>query len=285
MKNLPIVGKILAILGVFGLFVVVVTGYVTHQMRSIDTGYKNLRGGETAALIGLLRANGALEIMRAEVGELRVNPAASGNQTSAADVPRLRAHVAQFMGQAVAAYPQDAAEMQLLKSRGEQLVNGECGDPGQLTAMAAADGGGATMQTEFLTKCVPQFATMSSDIVAEINRVAAGENTQFSSLTAMTSGTILTTIGLILVGLVLMVLGGFFAARSWISVPVKALQGVMGRLSGGDLQTKVLGVERKDEIGGMARAVQVFKDAGLEKVGLEEGATAVAAQVRSGACG
>ena len=83
-----------------------------------------------------------------------------------------------------------------------QLVNGACGDPAQLTAMAAADGGGATLQTEFLNKCVPQFATMSNDIVGEINRVAAGDIiSSLSSLTAMTSGTILTTIVLILVGL------------------------------------------------------------------------------------
>jgi hypothetical protein len=57
-KNLPIVGKILTILGAFGIFVLVVTGYVTHQMRSIDNGYKTLRGGETATLIALLGPTG-----------------------------------------------------------------------------------------------------------------------------------------------------------------------------------------------------------------------------------
>jgi methyl-accepting chemotaxis protein len=62
---------------------------------------------------------------------------------------------------------------------------------------------------------------------------------------------------------------------------VKALQGVMGRLSGGDLQAKVLGAERRDEIGGMARAVQVFKEAGLEKLRMEEEAKVVAAQVEA----
>ena len=48
----------------------------------------------------------------------------------------------------------------------------------------------------------------------------------------------------------------------------------MGRLSGGDLQAKVTGTDRKDEIGGMARAVQVFKDAGIEKQRLEAEAEA-----------
>ncbi len=74
-------------------------------------------------------------------------------------------------------------------------------------------------------------------------------------------------------------LGGFFAVRAWIVAPVKALQGVVGRLSGGDLQANVLGSDRKDEIGGMARAVQVFKDAGIEKQRLE--AEAVAQRVEA----
>ncbi|HVE21273.1 MAG TPA: HAMP domain-containing protein, partial [Acidocella sp.] len=279
MKNLPIVGKILTILGAFGFFVLAVTGYVTHQMRTIDTGYKNLRGGETAALIGLLRANGALEIMRSDLGELVVSKAASGNPTTVAEVARVRAHTAMFLEQAAGAYPQDAAAMQQLETRGLQLANGQCGNPNELAATATVDGSGGTMQTEFLSKCVPQFVALSNDIVSEINRVAADENTRFASLAAATGGTITTTLSLILVGLVLMMVAGFFGARSGISAPVKALQNVMGRLSGGDFQAKILGAERRDEIGGMARAVQVFKDAGLEKLRLEEDAKATAAQM------
>jgi methyl-accepting chemotaxis protein len=52
----------------------------------------------------------------------------------------------------------------------------------------------------------------------------------------------------------------------------------MGRLAQGELQATVEGADRRDEIGGMARAVQVFKEAGLEKLRLEEGAHVAAAQ-------
>lgn len=43
----------------------------------------------------------------------------------------------------------------------------------------------------------------------------------------------------------------------------------MHRLAGGDLTTDVIGADRRDELGGMAKAVQVFKEAGIEKVRLE----------------
>jgi methyl-accepting chemotaxis protein len=84
---------------------------------------------------------------------------------------------------------------------------------------------------------------------------------------------------LMLGGLVLVMLVGFFAIRSWVVTPVQALQGVMGRLSAGDLKASVAGTERKDEIGGMARAVQVFKDAGIEKQRMESEAVAQRVQV------
>jgi methyl-accepting chemotaxis protein len=84
------------------------------------------------------------------------------------------------------------------------------------------------------------------------------ENTATAALGMTASNTVTTTFLLIFSGLVAIMLGGFFAVRGWVVAPVKGLQGVMGRLSGGDLQAKVTGTDRKDEIGGMARAVQVF---------------------------
>ena len=45
-----------------------------------------------------------------------------------------------------------------------------------------------------------------------------------------------------------------------VSSPVKAMTGVMGRLAGHDLTAEITGRDRKDEIGAMAAAVQVFKD-------------------------
>ncbi len=46
--------------------------------------------------------------------------------------------------------------------------------------------------------------------------------------------------------------------------PLNALTDAMNRLAGGDLATDVPGVRRKDELGGMAAAMQVFKDNAIE---------------------
>ncbi|ATQ44427.1 methyl-accepting chemotaxis protein [Caulobacter mirabilis] len=55
-----------------------------------------------------------------------------------------------------------------------------------------------------------------------------------------------------------------------ISAPVNAMNALMRRLAAGDNSVEIKGAERRDEIGEMAAAVQVFKDAAIEKVRLEE---------------
>ena len=86
---------------------------------------------------------------------------------------------------------------------------------------------------------------------------------------------------------------GFFSAMlllaagvNWlivkkISNPLAKLDEVMARLSRQENVKNIPGVDRHDEIGGMARAVQVFKDAGLEKVRLEGEAKALAERVEA----
>jgi len=65
--------------------------------------------------------------------------------------------------------------------------------------------------------------------------------------------------GAIALALLLAVGAAALIIRS-VSTPVKRMTGVMGKLAAHDLSVSVTGLERRDEIGAMAQAVQVFKD-------------------------
>ncbi|MGA0605889.1 methyl-accepting chemotaxis protein [Phenylobacterium sp. VNQ135] len=54
-----------------------------------------------------------------------------------------------------------------------------------------------------------------------------------------------------------------------IASPVRAMTDAMGKLASGDNTVEIPARDRKDEIGAMAGAVQVFKDAAIEKLRLE----------------
>ncbi|HEY1721714.1 MAG TPA: methyl-accepting chemotaxis protein [Magnetospirillaceae bacterium] len=65
-------------------------------------------------------------------------------------------------------------------------------------------------------------------------------------------------IGAILVAALMSVALGFWLIRN-VSAPIKTMTSVMGRLADHDLAVAITGIERQDEIGAMAKAVQVFK--------------------------
>jgi methyl-accepting chemotaxis protein len=66
-----------------------------------------------------------------------------------------------------------------------------------------------------------------------------------------------------------------------VSAPLDQLSGQMRRLAGGDLAVEVLGLSRRDEVGLMSQAVQVFKDNGLKARALEGEAAAMRADAET----
>lgn len=55
-------------------------------------------------------------------------------------------------------------------------------------------------------------------------------------------------------------LAGILMARFGISTPLSRMKSAMDTLANGDTDASVFGLDRKDEVGAMARSVQVFKD-------------------------
>lgn len=85
---------------------------------------------------------------------------------------------------------------------------------------------------------------------------------------AMTVSTVILALalGITLVAMVATVL----ISNRLIAQPIRAMTDLMGRLADGDLSIKVGDIERQDEIGGMAQAVEVFRRNALEKAQAEK---------------
>ena len=78
-----------------------------------------------------------------------------------------------------------------------------------------------------------------------------------------------TSSGLSVLAIVLGLGFAFLVARSIIG-PIHAMTAAMGRLAQGDLGVDIPARSNKDEIGAMAKAVQVFKDNAIEKKRMDE---------------
>jgi methyl-accepting chemotaxis protein len=65
-------------------------------------------------------------------------------------------------------------------------------------------------------------------------------------------------------GLVFLIIGGgIFSVGLGVIQPMTHMTGVMARLAGGELDTQIPSLNRADEVGAMARAVQVFRENAL----------------------
>jgi methyl-accepting chemotaxis protein len=78
-------------------------------------------------------------------------------------------------------------------------------------------------------------------------------------------------IGLALVSVVLVVAGFLFVIRDLLR-PLEAFRNAMALVAQGRLDVEMPSVERNDEIGAMAKALMVFRDAAVEKERLEQDA-------------
>ncbi|HYE50413.1 MAG TPA: methyl-accepting chemotaxis protein [Azospirillaceae bacterium] len=105
-----------------------------------------------------------------------------------------------------------------------------------------------------LTALVEQDASRANEASAEGAAVYAAAST--------------TALAAVVVLVMLAVALALYFETSVSKVLVR-LSGLMSRLAGGDLAVEVEGRERGDEVGEMARAVQVFKENGLEMRRLE----------------
>jgi methyl-accepting chemotaxis protein len=86
-------------------------------------------------------------------------------------------------------------------------------------------------------------------------KTEAAELASFTSTQLITSSVIGLTIAIGLLGAI-MVYG--------VARPLNGVAGAMGQLANGDLSVNVTGIERKDEVGVLARSLQVFKDNAIE---------------------
>ncbi|WP_029032018.1 methyl-accepting chemotaxis protein [Salinarimonas rosea] len=113
---------------------------------------------------------------------------------------------------------------------------------------------------ERLRVAVRDYATELDTRVRRTSESATDEYEASSSL----------MIGAGVAGVSLGLLFGFFVGQVGIAKPIRTIVDVLQRLAAGEFTTQVSGLERKDEIGAVARTALVFKENGLERVRLEE---------------
>src|SRR5215217_7093353 len=96
-----------------------------------------------------------------------------------------------------------------------------------------------------------------------------GTGVYIDDLRAAAQASLIET-GLIALVVALIVAGVAFLIARTITNPIARLTNVMGKVADGQFDTEVIGADRRDEIGAMARAVEVFRENGLKVTEMTE---------------
>jgi methyl-accepting chemotaxis protein len=273
-RHIPIVAKFLLVLGLFGLFALGSTFFAAHQMRRIQTGYGAVVGTSVRAAALVAEAREHLVALRQDLGQFLIDSSGgdAGGEQAAMATDEAAFHAA--IERAVAISPGDAASLKTVDARVSQLIHRTCRRTIRMAVIATSQAQTDIAQGDYLTECSPQFLPVAQALQAIQDRLQRQSVADMRQLAASTGEMVRLTFAIILGGLAAIMLFGFFAVRIWIAAPVRGLQAVMRRIAAGDEAAAVPGEDRGDEIGDMARAVAVFKEAGQAKRRLEAEAEA-----------
>ncbi|WP_193170937.1 methyl-accepting chemotaxis protein [Nisaea nitritireducens] len=108
---------------------------------------------------------------------------------------------------------------------------------------------------------IDRFTEAAMKLEQELSGISAHAVAQRTAALASFTVTMIVSIALIIV---VAVVSAFAMSRS-IATPIGSMTALMGEMANGNLDITVSGTERKDEIGSMAAAVEIFKRNGLEQ--------------------
>ncbi|NKD87922.1 HAMP domain-containing protein [Haematospirillum sp. 15-248] len=112
-------------------------------------------------------------------------------------------------------------------------------------------------------KATPQGRTVRTTVASLVDNVDVELQKKSDNLGDSADAAIVGTIVLIVGGLVAVVLIAVVLVKTTISGPMNGLASVMETIADGNFDTEIQGLDRKDEIGVMARSVDVFRQNGI----------------------
>jgi methyl-accepting chemotaxis protein len=256
--------KILTALMLLALSFAASAIYSSLALKTADRATTALVAHRAPAALELARVGRVVNVIgyatyRA-IAEDGATPAA---RQAKADIDASAAQILKNLENAERLLPENAATYEKFDVQANQIV-----ELAQRAANLALEGQDDQAKL-VVAQLDPMVAEMTKEIVAFNTQAAVRDDKAVADLTAAARQAIAINIVLAVVGVVGGMGFGLWVAIGKISRPLTGLSERMRRLAEGDLQIVVEGQDRGDEVGGMARAVQVFKENGVKAKELE----------------
>ncbi|MBD9388008.1 HAMP domain-containing protein [Agrobacterium sp. AGB01] len=264
LKNAKIQTKVVFVIALMSIVSLSGLGYVSLQYKHTDDNYSEFIANNGVAAVLNARTSGNLNALGMQILRATLNEAGSSDFENA---------VKTFRGDSKQLEDRQNTIVKLIPSRADaarDILNGvaEVQAVGERTIALMQAGQTADAQKmalELLKKLGEVSPKISAGNEQLIERMVKGSD----ELTANTNSTIFKSItGIVILSCLLIALGLYVSSRG-ITMPIARLRERMASLANGDTAAEVDGMDRKDEVGQMAAAVQVFREGAIERIRLE----------------
>ena len=260
-KNIPMLGKIFSLLGVLSLIVVAAVFFTTSRMSAISDDYGRVISGPGVASVDMERAS--KNILRVEAAFYKLMSSSDSQDIAAAnsELKQAQSSFSKETNEALKALPSEAKRIEGIQASYNAAIDETCAETRQL----AESGDDANALRLMKAKCDPAIVQLEKTMAKVVDETIADNAAASAAAGEDTQRTIGITWAGLGFGLVIVMLGAMIVTRMGIVQPLSALNATMSEMDKGALDITVPGRDRKDELGGMARTLETFRQ------GLEEG--------------
>ncbi len=258
-NNLPIIGKIVSLLLLLGALSGLAAVYSGLKMQGIDDAYSDLITHGDRAAIQMARGNRAMVSILAAIYKNTIA------DTEAEDKKALETQkwgydrTINLFDVAAKLAQQHADEINDITAAFKKTYDVMCAETLRLANDRTDPNGHAKARTELTKACEPGLQALMARITP-LNETLIKEADKTSvDLSGETKSTVMLNYAIVFAGIVVSIIAAIFLAISTIARPLKHLAETMKLISKGELSTKVVGTDRRDEIGAMSRTVEVCR--------------------------
>jgi methyl-accepting chemotaxis protein len=267
-ENVKISSKIVGVIALLAVVMAMSIAYASFAMGRISANYADLAERVEPAVALNIGMSRYISEYAHKSYQLAMEDTDEGNRRVMADVEAARKDIAELSKQVHKALPEhqgELAEIDALMATAYQVCAAPIKAAGDATQPVDIVKAGHRLRDE----CDPALSKALERITQVNEELMTATRAKSADLSSSASTSIWVTIIVALAGLVGAVCAGLWVASKGIAQPVRLLSVVMERFARNDLDADVPGTGRGDELGAMARTVEVFKQNALERRDME----------------
>ncbi|PKU22725.1 methyl-accepting chemotaxis protein [Telmatospirillum siberiense] len=227
-------------------------------MHGIDDAYSDLIARVDRSTVFSSRAGRQLEAYASLGYQIPAADTQEQNELLRKKIKETQQRYAELMGSVRKSLPEKATELDAI-DRSVRNTYDACAPVFEFGLTAVSDADNMTALRRMKIECTPLAQKALAEMTTLNDGLLVYADKASDDLTDSTNHTITTVIVLAGAGILLALALSLWISRKGLTVPIAALRNAMDRLARNDLSADVPGVARKDEVGEMARTVEVFK--------------------------